>query len=171
MFFLVALGLAVPFCRAGAGQDELAGRIKWFKASVPAASRHAAPPASAAELEKAALTAVKVYKEFLPEGYRKAIGYYSKPTWNTMLAWYKATSQEVMLMGREAARLSGACAGLEGQAAAAGAAKSALGAAEDFLKFIDETSWPEALRAPMTGEVRASQVKAIKRWRELAACR
>ncbi|MDO8804929.1 MAG: hypothetical protein Q7R35_10885 [Elusimicrobiota bacterium] len=168
-FLIIAAALACA-CQVWAGQDDLAGRLEWFKASVPAARRVTAPPASAAELETAARTAAKIYSDFLPSGYRTAISYHSRPTWNDMLSWYKATSQELMLMGREAARLAGACKTAGERKAAGETVRAALKAAEGFLKFIDTTSWPEALRGPMTGEMRAAHVKALKDWRALAAC-
>ena len=167
MMIAAALALACP---VRAEHYDLAGRLKWFKASVPAARRVTAPPASAAELDAAARTAAKIYSDFLPSGYRTAIGYHSRATWNEMLSWYKATSQELMLMGREAARLSGACRTVGERKAAGEAVRAALKAAEGFLKFIDTTPWPEALRSPMTGEMRAEHVSALKTWRALAAC-
>lgn len=166
---LIAAALALA-CPVLAGQNDLAGRLKWFKASVPAARRITEPPASAAELETGARTAAKIYSDFLPSGYRTAIGYHSRATWDEMLSWYKATSQELMLMGREAARLAGACKTVGERKAAGEAARAALKSAEGFLKFIDTAPWPEALRGPMTGEMRAEHVSALKTWRALAAC-
>lgn len=166
---LIAAALALA-CPVLAGQDDLAGRLKWFKASVPAARRVTAPPANPAELEAAARTAAKIYSDHLPSGYRTAIGYHSRATWNEMLSWYKATSQELTLMGREAARVAGACRTVGERKEAGEAARAALKAAEGFLKFLDTTPWPEALRAPMTGEMRAEHVSALKTWRALAAC-
>ena len=167
MMIAAALALACP---VRAEHYDLAGRLKWFKASVPAARRVTAPPASAVELETAARTAAKIYSDFLPSGYRTAIGYHSRATWNEMLSWYKATSQELTLMGREAARAAGACRTVGERKAAGEAVRAALKAAEGFLKFIDTTPWPEALRSPMTGDMRAAHVSALKDWRALAAC-
>ncbi|MCX5794863.1 MAG: hypothetical protein NTY77_05160 [Elusimicrobia bacterium] len=167
---LTAIVLWVWAGSASAGQGELAETVAWFKASVPAARKVVAPPANAAALSSAARVAVKVYDEHLPAAYRKAIANSARPAWNEMNAWYRMASQEVMLMAKEAERLSQACKTLDDRTQAGAAAQAALESARGFLRFIDETPWPEPLRPPMTHEVRAAQVRAIERWRALADC-
>lgn len=149
---------------AAAAQDGVEESIKRFKAAVPAARREMAPAKSAAELAAAALTAAKVYDEWIPSDFAKASGS------SEGLRWYKVSYQEATLMGLEADRLLKNCKSFGGDADALAATRSSRDAAVRFLKFIDERGWPKELVYPVQVELRKQHVAILSRWKTLAEC-
>ena len=175
-----ALALLLAASAGYAQQDPGAGysqRIAQFQPILQKAkSRKQAR--SAAELILDLKTVQKIYLEWVPQDYNRAIGLESRQTWSQMKEWYRLASQEVVLMSSEAGRLNKSCHALGEKAAPAGAeAQKTLAAARKTLKFIDEAPWGDSLREAVFGtkETRDSAARpvhlnAIKEWAKLAKC-